>query len=120
MEEEEIMNESVGYAMEANATLYGDTPSTDHTDIIENIFVDGAHWALNHQWIDIKVAIPKIEDKNSEMVLCHIKNGNYYYVLCLYSYEGSLIWSDSDEYPSDFAELEDVDYWMPIPVLLNK
>ena len=52
------------------------------------------------------------------MVLCHIKNGNYYSVLCLYSNgDGSPIWSDSDDFPSDSAELKDVDYWMPIPRL---
>ena len=58
MEEKEIMNEAAGYAMEANATLYGDIPSADDTDMIENIFIDGAHWALNHQWIDAQAEVP--------------------------------------------------------------
>ena len=124
MTEKEIKEAAVIYAEEANSIVYGDIPTEDNTKLIGSCFTDGAKWALNHQWIEAKKTLPEIVNesnydiRHSEIVLCHMKSSDEYLLMCLYIDRTDYYWRDTHDFIHDF-EVEDVDYWMPIPPKLK-
>ena len=111
MTEKEIKEEATEYAMKCN--------------ILSDCFSAGAKWALNHQWIDAKETLPETDEAShdgspcSDLVLCHTKRFNELLILCLCRDVNDTYWSDSWEFTESVTDLDDVDYWMPIPPKLK-
>lgn len=107
--------EEVAKEYATNEINAGNNPLNGLT-VIENDkvqpFIDGAKYALSHQWISVKDEFPsehhlwKYNENWTDSVLCEDANGNCFFNRMIKRH-GKWIWM--------YPDSRRVKYWMPIP-----
>lgn len=81
----------------------------------KDYFIEGADWALSHQWVNVEDELPpqKNGDNESEYAFVKLTCGRLPWTAC-YSYEHQC-WMDVNH-----QAIHSVTHWMPIPPIAEK